>query len=266
MVQGHVECEAMHSQLTTHTLCVIMSAVPPELKIPLGLEALKCSVTCAAFKGFSIFDMFNLIALGLLMGVTFAVPPGVVSAETLRRGVARGFRDALGVQLGSLIGDATYALLALGGLAFIVQQPITEGVLGILGSGYLLYIAVNGLKQYWVRANGATAPVADSQASAFRTGAMLSLTNPWAVGYWLALGSTLASAGVTASQSDAAVFFASFFAVCVAYAFAAALLAGFTRRVFSASSARLVSLACSVVIGALGLAFGARVLALWLAT
>ena len=41
--------------------------------------------------------MFSLIALGLLMGFSFAAPPGVVAAETMRRGVARGFHAAVDI-------------------------------------------------------------------------------------------------------------------------------------------------------------------------
>ena len=220
----------------------------------------------APSKGFSVlYDMFSLIALGLLMGFSFAAPPGVVAAETMRRGVARGFHAALGVQLGSLVGDATYALLALAGLAVLVQQPLAQRVLGVLGAVYLLYIAAASLRQQLsLRPDAATSSPADSRRGAFRTGVVLSLTNPWAIGYWLALGGALASSGVTASRGDAAIFFASFFGVCVLYAFCMALVAGFAQRALSAAHARIISLACSLVIGALGVGFGLRVLAQWL--
>ncbi len=41
-------------------------------------------------------------------------------SETLRRGLTGGFRPALLVQLGSLIGDAVWALLGLTGLALLL--------------------------------------------------------------------------------------------------------------------------------------------------
>ncbi|TMC47333.1 MAG: hypothetical protein E6J26_11465, partial [Chloroflexi bacterium] len=113
--------------------------------------------------------MFSLIALGLLMGFSFAAPPGVVAAETMRRGVSRGFHAALGVQLGSLVGDATYALLALAGLAVLVQQPLAQRVLGVLGAVYLLYIAAASLRQQLsLRPDAATSSPADSRRGAFR--------------------------------------------------------------------------------------------------
>ncbi len=50
------------------------------------------------------------------LGVSYNAAPGTaapttVNTEMLRRGLARGFRPALLVQLGALIGDATWAAL-----------------------------------------------------------------------------------------------------------------------------------------------------------
>jgi chemosensory pili system protein ChpE len=43
------------------------------------------------------------------LGLAFCAPPGAVTAETLRRGIHRGFAGALFLELGSLVGDATWA-------------------------------------------------------------------------------------------------------------------------------------------------------------
>jgi len=72
------------------------------------------------------------------MGIAFAAPPGAVTAETFRRGAHGGFAVALGVQLGSLVGDATYALLALAGLAALAQNPALQFAFGAL---FLMYLA-----------------------------------------------------------------------------------------------------------------------------
>src|SRR6476661_6282070 len=79
------------------------------------------------------------------MGIAFSAPPGIVLAETFRRGVARGFPAAFSVQLGALIGDTVYCLLALAGVAVLVQNPITQRVLGVLSVVFLLYLAVSGI-------------------------------------------------------------------------------------------------------------------------
>jgi hypothetical protein len=47
-------------------------------------------------------------------------------AETVRRGAARGFVPALFVQLGLFVGDTTKFIVALTGLAFIVQNNVAN--------------------------------------------------------------------------------------------------------------------------------------------
>ncbi len=51
------------------------------------------------------------------LGLAFCAPPGAVTAEALRRGLERGFWSVLLLELGSLVGDATWAALALFGAA-----------------------------------------------------------------------------------------------------------------------------------------------------
>jgi hypothetical protein len=65
------------------------------------------------------------IVLGIVIGVAYIATPGPVNIETIRRGVMGGFRVALAIQLGALIGDLTYALVALAGLARALTHPAT---------------------------------------------------------------------------------------------------------------------------------------------
>ena len=44
---------------------------------------------------------------GAIMAISLSAPPGSVTMETVRRGLRGGFRPALFVQLGSVIGDLT---------------------------------------------------------------------------------------------------------------------------------------------------------------
>lgn len=155
------------------------------------------------------------------MGIAFAAPPGIVTAETFRRGVSRGFPAALSVQLGALIGDATYCLLALAGVAVLIQNPLTQRILGIVSVLFLFYLAISGIVSELRAAPANTvhptiepphhaAAKLPNQKNAFLTGMFLSLTNPWAIGFWLSLGGTLASYGALESNGSMALFFSSF--------------------------------------------------------
>jgi threonine/homoserine/homoserine lactone efflux protein len=233
-------------------------------------------------KGF-LFLMLSLITFGIFMGIAFAAPPGIVTAETFRRGVSRGFPAALSVQLGSLIGDAMYCLLALAGVAVLVQNPMTQRVLGIISVLFLMYLAVSGIlaelrsqppssprlvgggvmrrdADASQQSVGSTHQGVRSRGGAFLTGMFLSLTNPWAIGFWLSLGGTLASYGAMESGNTMALFFMSFFGACLAYAFLVALLIGVTRRAIPARLGRAISIGCSLVIGILGITVAFQVM------
>jgi chemosensory pili system protein ChpE len=90
--------------------------------------------------------MLALFFLSLWVGIVFCAPPGAITAEAIRRGVARGFLPALFVELGSLVGDATWAAIALVGLAMLVQNPILRLLLALVGTGLLLYLARGALQ------------------------------------------------------------------------------------------------------------------------
>ena len=200
------------------------------------------------------------------MGIAFAAPPGIVTAETFRRGVARGFPTALAVQLGSLIGDATYCLLALAGVAVLVQNPITQRALGIISVLFLIYLAITGIRaelQVTQSPNHLNSELPNRRNSFF-TGMVLSLTNPWAIGFWLSLGGTLASYGAMESNHTIALFFTSFFGACLVWAFAMAFVIGITHKAIPPRVSKWISLACSALIGILGIGVAVQVIQLFI--
>src|SRR5258705_8277022 len=136
--------------------------------------------------------MLTTALAGLLMAISFSAPPGPVAMETIRRGLGGGFRPALAVQLGSIIGDFTWCGLALLGLAPLVQVAWIRTLLSVAGVGVLLYLGVAGLREAAAR-KAATSAVegTPSHASAFRSGLVISMANPMAVAYWLSVGGAL---------------------------------------------------------------------------
>lgn len=85
--------------------------------------------------------MLSLFAAAFLLGLVYNAMPGAVFAETVRQGVRGGFRPALAVQLGSLTGDALWAVLGLAGVGLLLQLEWLRLPVGIAGVGYLLFLA-----------------------------------------------------------------------------------------------------------------------------
>src|SRR5215207_10148286 len=88
----------------------------------------------------------SLFISSFVLAIAFCAPPGVVTAETVRRGAARGFVPALFVQFGSLVGDTTWAVMALTGLAFLVQNSLARVILTLMGMALMLKLAWDAFK------------------------------------------------------------------------------------------------------------------------
>ena len=176
-----------------------------------------------------------LFISAFLLGLIFNAAPGAVFAATVREGVRGGFRNALDVQIGSLVGDATWAVLGLVGVGLLLQTEVLRLPIGIAGVVYLCWLAWDS----W-RAAGQEFSIAESTArssrKAMREGMLLSITNPQNIAYWAALGSALGAVGVQEpSTADYAVFFAGFMTSSVAWAFICAAL---VDRLFRNATAR----------------------------
>ncbi len=202
--------------------------------------------------------MLQLIVMGMTRGLAFAAPPGIVTAETLRRGVRGGFGHALSVQIGSLIGDASYALLAFVGLAAFVQSPAAQTLVGGFGAVLMLYLAWQSL-QASTALEVAAAGRTGGYQEAFVSGMLLSLSNPWAIAFWVSLGGSFVALGLRPS-SDIPLLFASFMLGALLWSFVLAGLIERSRRLLSPRLYRIVSVLCGLLLAAFGLGVAARVL------
>ncbi len=197
-------------------------------------------------------DMLTLIWSSILLGISFCASPGVITAEAVRRGLARGFGAAFFVELGSLVGDATWAILALVGAAFLVQQPLARLALGFLGGGLLFYLAWNALRDAW-RGGMPTARDGRTQGD-FMTGVVLSLSNPFEIAFWLGVGGTAVSGIVSNPQPIHFVaFFAAFMTGALIWCFVLAGLVGWGQRFVTARLFQIVNGVCGLALAGFGI-------------
>ena len=187
-----------------------------------------------------------------MLGIAFCAPPGVVTAEALRRGLARGFRPALLVELGSLIGDATWAMLTLAGAAFIVQNTPARLFLGAVGASFLAYLAWSAI---WGAVRGGLPQASNERHHGdFIAGAFLSLGNPFAIAFWLGVGTSTIAASVSNPQLvHSVVFFIAFMLGGLAWSFFLAGLITWGRRFVTPAFFRGVNFICGACLGYFGL-------------
>ncbi|MFO1112522.1 MAG: LysE family transporter [Rhodospirillales bacterium] len=113
-----------------------------------------------------------------LLGVVIKATPGPIFAESLRRGIVGGFRPALAVQLGSLLGTAFWAGWAGVADDLLLQTPLSKQLLSLAAAAVLAMLGWQSVRR---ARRGTTASARASGSAAWLAGAALSLCNPWAV-------------------------------------------------------------------------------------
>lgn len=193
--------------------------------------------------------MTPLLISSFVLAIAFAAPPGIITAETIRRGAARGFLPALSVQFGSLIGDTTWAAIALTGLAFVIQNNIARVFLSLVGIVLMVKLAWDAIKD----ARDGKAPSASSDIAAargdFASGAFLSLGNPMNIVFWTGLGTTVfASITGTPQPIHYATFFTGFLGGAIFWCFFMAGLVAWGRQWMTGSFFRFLNAACGLIL------------------
>ena len=170
---------------------------------------------------------FELLGMAFLLGFIFNATPGAVFVETIRHGMSGGYRAALSVQFGSLVGDAAWAVLGLAGIGLLLQADSLKIPVGIAGAGYLAWLAWDSWR---ASRSEAEIMVPNQGASAMRSGVVLSLSNPQNVAYWAALGSAFGALGISnPDRIDYTLFFLGFMGSSLVWCF---VCAGLISRLF----------------------------------
>jgi chemosensory pili system protein ChpE len=201
--------------------------------------------------------MLSLAISSFVLGIAFCAPPGIITAETIRRGLVRGFRPALFVQFGSLVGDTTWSLIALTGLAFLVQNNTARIILSVIGITLLLKLAWDALNAARTESEVHTAPA--SERGDFATGAMLSLSNPFNIVFWTGIGTT-AFSGIhgTLQLSHFVTFFLAFISGAFLWCFFIAWLVAWGKQWMTPNFFRWVNLICGIILIYFALQLGMR--------
>jgi chemosensory pili system protein ChpE len=202
----------------------------------------------------------SLFLSSFILAIAFCAPPGVITAETVRRGAARGFVPALFVQLGSLVGDTTWAVIALTGLAFVVQNNLAKIILSLIGILLMLKLAWDAIQD---GRHGKELDTASSSSPRgdFTNGAFLSLGNPMNIVFWTGLGTTVfASISGRPQPTDFAIFFAGFLGGAILWCFVMAGLVAWGRKYVTPTFFRWVSFACGIALSFFALQLVLRLL------
>lgn len=191
------------------------------------------------------------VASAVGLGVAYAAVPGVVNAESMRRGLAGGFRPAALVQVGSLVGDVAWAVLGLSGAALLLRHEAVGLALGLIGAAFLFGLARTALIEAFGRRS--TPAPAERGGGDLAVGAIFSLANPAGLAFWTGLGGgVLATGGGEASAGRAALFLLGFAVGALLWGCGLAALVGWGRRFAGGRVLRWLNALCGLALAAFG--------------
>jgi chemosensory pili system protein ChpE len=194
------------------------------------------------------------IASGLILGMVYVGAPGPIGMETLRQGVKGGLRASLAVQAGSSIGLVLYALLALLGAGLLVQGTVWQVGIGVCGTAVLFYLGLTTIREGRSLVRQTSAGCADrlSARRAFGLGALLSLSNPLEILFWLSLGNRV----LHDPGQGGPAFLSAFFLGCLLTSLLLVLFASFWHARLNAKTVLALSWTCGLVLIGFGLKLG----------
>ncbi|WP_226481525.1 LysE family translocator [Natrinema amylolyticum] len=131
---------------------------------------------------------------GVVFGLALAAPPGPMNAIIAEESVVRGWTAGFRAGLGAMLADAIFFALTLAGIVAVLDSvPAVRPALYLAGGCLMLYFAVGAISE--ARAATSFTDAGRAAAKGFRKTFVLSLTNPYQIGFWLTVGVGLLEPG-----------------------------------------------------------------------
>lgn len=128
------------------------------------------------------------------MGIGAAVPIGAINILIMNTAL-KSYKSAVSIGFGAMSADMVYLLLVLLGIAVFFNNPFVLNVLGVLGSGFLFYMAYLIFKSRNEMPEVSTKAVNKKDIlNSYFQGFLLTVINPYTVAFWISI------AGYTANK------------------------------------------------------------------
>jgi len=149
--------------------------------------------------------------------------------------------------MGSIVGDMSWAVIALVGLAVVWDNDAARIILAIIGASFLLYLAYQGFQD--ARRKEIAEVDAPKGHTDFVTGVIMSFANPFQIPFWIGIGSS--SIAVIMSDPglmDFVIFYLGYFVGAIIWGTAYSALIGYGKRYITPKLFRALSVFCALVL------------------
>ena len=191
--------------------------------------------------------MIELFISAMALGFLFNAAPGAIFTESLRRGIKGGFKSALYVQFGSLVGDLIWAVIGLGGAAVLFEIDAIKIPMAIFGGVLLAWLAFNSFVDATKKIPSINLTLKQDDKTELTLGAVLSLSNPINITYWAGMAGTITTLGVKEPTGQAfIVFLGGFMLSSIIWCFLCAGFISFVRKAINQTGWVLINISCGI--------------------
>ncbi|AVX14621.1 leucine export protein LeuE [Streptococcus pneumoniae] len=157
---------------------------------------------------------------GFLLSLSLCMEIGLANMAMITLSMQRGFSKGVWLGIGTCIGDLVYAILAMAGMAVLLQYEVVRWVLWLGGSAVLAYLCAK-MATSALRVKTGVAQVdiqwGRTNLALFSKGVFLAMSSPSAILWFAAVGGAII-ARQGADATSAIIFLSGFFAAGVFWA------------------------------------------------
>ena len=183
------------------------------------------------------------LASGLLLGITCGLSPGPLMALVLLQALRHGTREGCKVACVPLLSDLPMVVVALAFALHAAQIQRALGIICLLGSVFILFLAVESFRPARLESAKAQPP------NSLLKGTLVNLLSPYPWLFWLTIGTGILAQAIKESWVVVAVFLGVFYFGLVGSKLVIAVMAGRSRQFLGGRAYR-------VVMGLLGMLLG----------
>lgn len=154
-------------------------------------------------------DLSTLFLQAMVIALSGAMAPGPYLTLTIARTVRLGPRSAFMMLLGHGLLEAVLLVGFAFGLQSFLSQPSVMRALSLAGGGFLLWMGLDLLRGAWTGKIASDLEVAENESrlGPVTEGAVVSLSNPYWLLWWVTIGAALAAQGLALGPGGVLAFY-----------------------------------------------------------
>ncbi len=204
-----------------------------------------------------MFDVFQMLFLGFVIGLTGALAPGPTLVATINASITGNWMTGLKVSLGHIVVELFLVILILMGFAALAL-PYTSAIAFI---GGIALIVFGGLTISGSRSATMVSPPIQTVCNPYLAGLVTSAANPYFWIWWISIGSTMVIAGLQGGLILAGSFMTGHWTADTAWYTFVSTGVSKGRTVFSDNAYRKIIALCGIFLIFFGIYYLSR---LWI--